>query len=394
MIRRRSFLAGLGAGVAAGLVPGLAVAALPGQRRLVVLLLRGGMDGLHAVPAIGDADYAQARGTLALPKDDLLPLDGLFALHPALAPLLPYWQAGELALVHAVASPYRDRSHFDAQDLLEGGGPRPHDHNDGWLNRALAAAGANRGMALAVAQGLPLILRGPAPASSWAPSPLPGLPSALVEKVAALYAGDSVLATAFEEGVQASVMASDAMADELVGGPRGKAHDFPALAHAAGHLLAAAEGPRVAVLELGGWDTHTGQGLIQGRMADTLAKLAGGLDALAKALGPAWRDTVVVAVSEFGRTVAANGTGGSDHGTAGLALVMGGSVAGGSVLGPWPGLGRAALHQGRDLRPATDLRAVLKAVLRDHLGIGTAALEATVFPQSAGVAPLARLIRG
>jgi uncharacterized protein (DUF1501 family) len=393
MTSRRDFLAGMGMslGLGASLLPGLALAALPGPRRLVVLLLRGGMDGLHAVPAIGDPDYAEARGPLALPGDELLPLDGLFALHPALAPLVPYWQAGELALVHAVASPYGERSHFDAQNVLEGGGARAHDHADGWLSRALATLGAGRGTALAVAQGLPLVLRGPAPASSWTPSPLPGLPSALVEKVAALYAGDPLLAQAFEEGVQAGIVADDAMADEPL--LRNRPHDFPALCRAAGHLLAAAEGPRVAVLELGGWDTHTAQGLTQGRMADSLGRLAGGLDALARSLGPVWRDTVVVAASEFGRTVAANGTGGSDHGTAGLALVLGGRVAGGTVLGTWPGLRSAALHQGRDLRPTTDLRAVFKAVLHGHLGITAAALDGTVFPNSATVAPLASLFR-
>ncbi|MCR6632800.1 MAG: DUF1501 domain-containing protein [Magnetospirillum sp.] len=391
MPSRRELLAGAGAGLLLGLVPGLSVAALPGGRRLVVVLLRGGLDGLHAVPPIRDPDYAQARGSLALPEGEVLPLEAPFALHPALAPLLPYWQGSELAIVHAVASPYRERSHFDGQDMLEGGGTRPHELSDGWLNRALDSLGAGRGVALAVAQGLPLILRGATPASSWAPSPLPGLPAGLVEKVAALYAGDALLATAFEEGVQANVTAGEAMADEPP--VRGRLRDFPALAHAAGHLLAAAEGPRVAVLELGGWDTHAGQGLTQGRMADSLARLAGGLDALAKALGPAWRDAVVVAVSEFGRTVAANGTGGSDHGTGGVALVMGGRVAGGAVLGQWPGLAPNALYQGRDLRPTTDLRAVLKAVLRDHLGVGPATLDTTVFPHSAGVAPLAGLIR-
>jgi len=362
------------------LSPAISFAALPGGRRLVVVVLRGGMDGLHAVAPVGDPDYARARGAMALAPSDLVGLDATFALHPALAPLLPYWQKRELAIVHAVASPYRERSHFDAQDMLEGGGIRPHDHADGWLNRTLAAAGAGKGAALAVAQGLPLILRGAAPASSWAPSPLPGLPPALIDKVAALYAGDAVLAGAFEEAVQSSAMADAVMAED----------DGPMMA--AGRLLAAGDGPRVAVLELGGWDTHVGQGLAKGRLAEALAKLAGGLNALAVALGPVWRDTVVVAVSEFGRTVAANGTGGTDHGTGGVALLLGGKVAGGRVLGRWPGLSAAALYQGRDLAPTTDLRAVFKGVLRDHLGIAPTALDGTIFPDSGAIAPLGGLV--
>jgi len=395
MPSRRHVLAGSCCGLLTGLVPGLGHAALPPQRRLVVIILRGGMDGLHAVPPVGDADYAPARGAMALSRDEVAALDGRFGLHPALAPLLPYWRKRELAIVHAVASPYREHSHFDAQDLLEGGGVRPHEKSDGWLNRALGRAGSAKGAALAVAQGLPLILRGDAPASSWAPSPLPGLPPDLIGRISALYAGDSLLAGAFEEGVQAAEMADNAMAaaeDDAMAGGRPAKHDFPDLALAAGRLLASADGPRVVVLELGGWDTHVGQGLAKGRMAGALDKLAGGLDALAKAMGPAWRETVVVAVSEFGRTVAANGTGGTDHGTGGVAFVLGGRVAGGRVLGQWPGLDGALLYQGRDLRPTTDLRAVFKAVLGDHLGMSRADLDTIVFPQSSAVPPLAGLI--
>lgn len=394
---RRTLLAGFGAGaLLTTLMPGLALADLPGQRRLVVLLLRGGMDGLHALPPVGDAAYQDARGTLALASADTIPLDGPFSLHPALSALLPYWQAEELAFAPAIATPYRERSHFDAQDMLESGGTHPHELPTGWLSRALATLNVERGTALAVVQGLPLILRGPAPASSWTPSPMPGLPPELIEKVAALYDGDAPLFHAFEEGVQTLEMADEALADDPMG-PAGRQHphDFPALAHAAGHLLAAAEGPRVAVLELGGWDTHVNQGLIQGRMAESLTRLGNGLDALVKGLGTAaWRDTIVVAVSEFGRAVAANGTGGSDHGTAGLALVMGGAVKGRKIHGRWPGLAPQALYQGRDLRPTTDLRAVLKAVLRDHLGVNSAALDNEIFPNSASVEPLTGLCRG
>lgn len=386
-LSRRAFL---GCSAALGFIPG-ALAAQPDDRRLVVVVLRGGMDGLHAVPSLGDPAYASARGGLALdPGSGAVRLDSTFALHPALAPLQPLWQARELAIVHAVASPYRERSHFDGQDVLESGGTRPHALNDGWLNRAVAARG--NPPALAVSQSVPLLLRGPAKVSSWAPSPLPGLPPARIETLRALYDGDPLLSMAFEEGMQMEAFADTAlsMEPEMAAGKRKGASAFPALAAAAGSLMAAADGPRLLVMELGGWDTHSGQ---LGRMNQPLGQLAEGINALARALGPAWKTTMVVAVSEFGRTVAENGTGGSDHGTGGAMILAGGAVAGGRVIADWPGLAKAQLHQGRDLRPTLDGRAVFKAILRDHMGVAAKALDAAVFPDSAGVRPMDGLVR-
>lgn len=387
-LSRRAFLA---AAAVLGWSPPL-LAAQPSPRRLVVIVLRGGMDGLHAVPPLGDSAYEPARRGLALADSAQAPrLDGLFALHPALAPLLPLWRAGELAAVHAVASPYRERSHFDAQDMLESGATRPHLLSDGWLNRAARLLGSPS--ALAVGQALPLLLRGPAAAASWAPSPLPGLPPALQARLREMYAGDRLLAGAFEEGVQMEAFAAEAMVaggDETMAAGRKASTAFPTLAGLAGGLMAAADGPRLVVLELGGWDTHSGQ---MGRMAAPLGRLAEGILTLSRALGPAWTETVVVAASEFGRTVAANGTGGSDHGTGGAVLLAGGALAGGRVIADWPGLGPAELHQGRDLRPTTDLRAVFKGLLRDHLSLPAKALGDTVFPDSAALRPLDGLIR-
>ncbi|WP_206072584.1 DUF1501 domain-containing protein [Magnetospirillum sp. ME-1] len=386
-LSRRAFL---GASAAFGFIPG-ALAAQSGDRRLVVVVLRGGMDGLHAVPPLGDPAYASARGGLALDSGSgAVRLDSTFALHPALAPLQPLWQARELAVVHAVASPYRERSHFDGQDVLESGAIRPHALNDGWLNRAVAARG--NPPALAVGQTVPLLLRGAAKVSSWAPSPLPGLPQSRIAALRALYDGDPLLATAFEEGVQMEAFADSALAmePEMAGGKRKGASAFPALAAAAGSLMAAADGPRLMVMDLGGWDTHSGQ---LGRMNQPLGQLAEGINALARALGPAWKTTVVVAASEFGRTVAENGTGGSDHGTGGAMILAGGAVAGGKVFTDWPGLAKAQLHQGRDLRPTLDARAVFKAILRDHLGVAARALDGTIFPDSAGVRPVEGLVR-
>lgn len=386
-LSRRAFL---GASAILGLAP-TALAASPGERRLVVVVLRGGMDGLHAVPPLGDPAYAAARGGLALdPEGGAVRLDPTFALHPALAPLRSLWQSRELAVVHAVASPYRERSHFDGQDVLESGAVRPHALSDGWLNRVVTALG--NPPALAVGQALPLLLRGPAKASSWAPSPLPGLPPARLAALRALYAGDPLLSMAFEEGVQMEAFAADALPMEsgMAGSVRKGATAFPALAAAVGNLMADAAGPRLAVMDLGGWDTHSGQ---MGRMAQPLGQLADGIDALARALGPAWNTTVVVAASEFGRTVAENGTGGSDHGTGGAMILAGGAVAGGKVFADWPGLDRAQLHQGRDLRPTLDGRAVFKGILRDHMGVPPRALDGTVFPDSAAIRPLEGLIR-
>ncbi|KIL97460.1 hypothetical protein CCC_00521 [Paramagnetospirillum magnetotacticum MS-1] len=386
-LSRRAFL---GASAALGFVPAAWAAPLA-ERRLVVIVLRGGMDGLHAVPPLGDPAYEAARGGLALKAEGGAPrLDSTFALHPALSPLLPLWQARELALVHAVASPYRERSHFDGQDVLESGATRPHALKDGWLNRAVAALG--NAPALAVSQSLPLLLRGPAKASSWAPSPLPGLPPARLAALRALFAGDPLLSMAFEEGVQMDTLATEALAAEpgMAGGARKVANAFPALAGAAGSLMAAPAGPRLAVMELGGWDTHSGQ---LGRMNQPLGQLAEGINALARALGPAWKTTIVVAASEFGRTVAENGTGGSDHGTGGAMILAGGAVAGGKVFTDWPGLDKARLYQSRDLLPTLDSRAVFKAILRDHLGVTPKVLDGAVFPDSAAVRPVEGLVR-
>lgn len=398
-VSRRHALVLLGIGTGAALLPGVGFASAPGSRRLVVIVQRGGMDGLHAVPPVADPGYALARGALALDPKSCVELGNGFALHPSLQPLHAFWERQELAVLHAVASPYRERSHFDAQDVLETGTTRPHERKDGWLNQMILALDGKKGDAIAVSKGMPLILRGEGPASSWAPSPLPGLPPELVEKMAALYALDPTLAYAFEEGVQADATAEAAIARAVdMGGPdqapKKGASDFASLARAAGQLLAAPDGPRIATLDLSGWDTHQGQGLDKGRMADALNRLAAGLIALEQGLGQeAWSETVVVAMSEFGRTVEVNGTGGTDHGTGGVALLLGGAVAGGRVIVDWPGLAAAQRHENRDLRPTADLRSVLKGVLSDHMEVSKAALDGSIFPGSEVVLPMADLVR-
>jgi uncharacterized protein (DUF1501 family) len=380
-------------------VPRAVLAAAPTEKRLVVVLLRGALDGLAAVPPLADPRYRELRGSLALPAvgedGGCLALDRVFALNPALAAIHPYWAKGELLFVHAAGNGYRTRSHFDAQDLMEAGLAAKTGLSDGWLNRALGAlqpAADDRRLGIAVGAAAPLLLRGKTRVASWAP---PGLAEASPEFLtilAGLYAGDPLLGPALGDGLRGQSMSAAALGDGGKRGPQGFGpKSFKPVAEAAGRLLAAPDGPRIAALEMNGWDTHVGQGSIAGRLAQNLAGLADGLQALATALGPAWRDTIVVAVTEFGRTVAVNGTGGTDHGTASVALVMGGAVRGGAMRGDWPGLGR--LEEDRDLRVATDARAVLKGVLRDHLGIDSAALDQRIFPDAPALKPMDGLIR-
>jgi len=384
MATRREALQLLGAMAAAAGLPGLALAAPSGgERRLVFVFLRGGMDGLSAVPATGDPDYAARRGDLAV--RDALPLDATFGLSPYLAEMHKLYAARELAVLHAVASPYRERSHFDAQNLLENGTAKPFGRDTGWLNAALAA-GSRGGLALG--QSIPLVLRGPAHVGSWSPSALPGPDADLLERLAELYRGDALLARSFAAAREAQgMMERRDAARGMGGGPQ----VVVALAKAAGEILGKRDGPRVASIDFGGWDTHINQLGEYSALTRNLRLLDRSVAALKDALGPAWRQTAVLIVTEFGRTVAPNGSSGTDHGTAGAAFVAGGAVRGGRVIADWPGLGERALHEGRDLRPTLDLRALFKAALIAQMGLDEAALEAQVFPDSRGVKPLAGL---
>ncbi len=358
--------------------------ARPDDARFVFVLLRGGMDGLAAVPAIGDPDFAAARGPLANFGAPPLPLDGTpFALHPALAAMHGLYRSGELAVVHAAGLAYRERSHFDAQQVLESGGSKPYELATGWLGRALAAHGNRAGLALTTA--VPLVLRGSERIDTWAPSALPEPSSDLVARLEALYAGDAALGAAL---ARAKALREQPGMSEGPANGGGRAAAV-ALARKAGEMLASAQGPRVAVLEMGGWDTHANQAAPAGALANNLRNLDAALVALREAMpGPAWSRSVVVVATEFGREVAVNGTQGSDHGSGGAAFVLGGAVHGGRVLGDWPGLARAQRFEGRDLRVTTDLRSVLKGVLGDHLHVAASTIEQTVFPNSAAVRAL------
>lgn len=398
---RRGFL-GLVAGgsftfALAGL-PGAVFAALPGERRFVVVLLRGALDGLAAVAPYADPRYAEKRGALALkPPGETggaIALDRNFALHPSLAALAPYYQRGEFLVVPAAGNGYQTRSHFDAQDLMETGLAAKHGESDGWLNRALALLQkGDARLGLAVGGAVPLVLRGKVQVASWEPQGKTPPDSDLIAALKPIYARDQLLGPAFAEGLKAQSFAGAVLGDDSEMG-RGMGFGpkaFAPLAAAAGKLLAADKGPRVAALDMGGWDTHVAQGAETGRLAQNLEGLAAGLDAMAQAMGPAWKNTVVVAVTEFGRTVAVNGNNGTDHGTASVLLVLGGAVKGGRVAGDWPGL--ATLQDNRDLRVATDSRRVMKGIMRDHLGLDRRDLDARVFPDSVALAPFDGIIR-
>ena len=419
---RRSFIGtSLFAGASTFMASRLALANASTDSRFVFVMLRGALDGLSAVPPVGDPEYSSLRGQIALAKSGegaALPLEGPFGLHPALKFLHESYAAKELAVLHAVASPYRERSHFDAQNVLESGDPRPHGSTSGWINRALTAlpAGKAREAGVALGANVPLAMRGPAEVASWSPTKIAALDEATLARITDLYARDPLLSQRL-----ADALASDAIANEAQTAADGESQDaatamagtkpdsvverdakekrnynarYAETARAAAGFLKRDDGPRVAMFDTTGWDTHANEGGAQGQLALRLRGLDAAMAALKESLGPVWRHTVVLVATEFGRTAAINGTRGTDHGTGAAAFLLGGAVAGGRVLADWPGLARASLLDSRDLKPTRDLRTVMKGVLRDHLDVPAAALDGQVFPDSAGVRPMNDLIRG
>jgi uncharacterized protein (DUF1501 family) len=436
--RRRLLLATLaGAALGTRMTLSFAGSGGPDGQRLVMVILRGGMDGLSAVPALGDPAFAEARGALGDFGGAPLPLHQGFALHPRLVALHEMYGRGEVAVLQATGLAYRERSHFDAQQVLESGGTQPHVLTTGWLGRALAASGS-KGLALSTA--VPLTLRGTDRIDTWAPSVLPEPTQELVARLARMYGDDPMLSAALsraqmlraEGGMTNVAMTSGGGTDSGTrpaagvaagagsiprpaatttamaasgGTPTGPTaaraatsnpNSFAALARRAGEFLSQADGPQAAVLDINGWDTHAGQAAVNGSLARSLGSLDEGLAALRDSLGgsaagSAWGRTVVVVATEFGREVAINGTLGTDHGSGGAAFVLGGPVKGGRVVTDWPGLAPKQRYEGRDLRTTTDLRAVLKGVLADHLQVASRTLDNQVFPGSAAIRPVALL---
>lgn len=391
MMNRRQILKSLGLTAAISSIPGLAFANAETDSRFVLVVLRGAVDGLALAPPYGDGSYSRVRGELAIARPHKL--DGLFGLHPSLTNVGQWFQEGQATIVHAVASPYRERSHFDGQDLLENGATRVGALRDGWLNRAIAPLGGSVGneQAIALAQNTPLVLRGDNSVTSWAPSQLPDADDSTIARLQRLYADDEFFAVRLEQALRSQDIAGGEMDSS---GSRGnEARQFADLMTSAAKFLTTENGPRIAVVELGGWDTHANQGAESGALANRFEALDAGLANLRKGLGDSWTNTAVAVVTEFGRTVRVNGTRGTDHGTATAAMLLGGAVNGGKVISDWPGLRDKDLYAGRDLMPTTDLRSVFKGVLAEHLQLDPGFINKNVFPGSADAAPLSGLIR-
>ncbi|MBN9080020.1 MAG: hypothetical protein BGP04_04825 [Rhizobiales bacterium 62-17] len=396
---RRQLLVTGGALFAWSYLPHFARAADARDPRFIAIILRGALDGLGAVPPIGDPSYAALHGPIALSltgDTPALPLDGFFALHPSMTNLVRLYGARQATIVHATATAYRDRSHFDGQDVLESGYAGAGRTDSGWLNRAVSVLPkgeriAARGKALGVGPATPLILRGGAPVTGWTPSTLPAVQDDLEQRLLALYRErDKALATVLTESLDIEKIAQrEAGGMRPVGGNVIEAMRTPA--RGAAKLLAADDGPRIAALAFDGWDTHANEGGATGRLAQLLAGLDAAIAEFETGLGAAWKDTVVVAITEFGRTAKVNGTTGTDHGTGTVAFLAGGALAGGKMVADWPGLRDEQLFEKRDLKATTDLRAVLKGLLVDHLNIGMAQIEG-VFPDSTSAKPLRGLI--
>lgn len=386
-LSRRNFLirSGLvGCSLAASpLVTPVSLAAAPGENRLVVIILRGGMDAIDVLQPYGDPDYAgQRQSLLGGPEHGGFDLNGFFALHPVLEPLLPLWKSGELGFVNAVSTPYRDkRSHFDGQDLLEAGtNTLAEGIRDGWLNRMLQVVpGVTAETAYAIGQSELKLLDGPAPVANWTPdTELPLSPQA-VQLMELVTESDPALHAAFSEARMLAEGAGDGVADlsdiRMARNNQSEGNHVAVAAFAGQRLRKDA---RIAAFSLGGWDTHRGQ---KRSMKRALKGLSDAILTLKKEMqGPAWNKTAVLAMTEFGRTVRENGTGGTDHGTGGLMVVAGGAVRGGMVHGDWPGLAEAALYQGRDLNPTRDVRAYTGWVMQGLFGLDRAILEGSIFP--------------
>jgi uncharacterized protein (DUF1501 family) len=397
--RRHLLGLGLGASVAfGGFIPKTASAAGARQGRLITIILRGALDGLNAVPPIGDPDYAGMRANLAIPASGdgaALKLDGYFGLHPAMTNVQRLYGLGQAALIHASATAYRERSHFDGQDILESGFEKPGQTQSGWMNRVIAALPAaqkikaDKSSGLGIGSTTPLILRGPASVLGWAPPILkpvdPNLPGRLMD----LYLkSDPQLAKVLQEAIETGKIAGGMTASAARGGPSDP-DVMVQMSEGAARLMAAEDGPRICALAFEGWDTHATE-------AARLTRLLGGLDrsiaAFETTLGPVWKDTAIIVMTEFGRTVRFNGTSGTDHGTGAAAFLAGGAVKGGRVITDWPGLKAEQLYEGRDLKPTTDIRSVIKGLLVGLFDVSPQRLSTDVFPGSVAVAPMPGLI--
>ncbi|HEY5007923.1 MAG TPA: DUF1501 domain-containing protein [Caulobacteraceae bacterium] len=431
--RRAALLAASGLGLSVTFLGRQVFAASEGamaRRKLVVFVCRGAMDGLSVSPPIGDTDYASLRGDIAIPgfgqPNGALKLDETFGLHPKLATVHALALKGQARIAPAVATPDRARSHFEAQDVLETGVPETDNTGSGWLNRAMEALSATRKVdAMSVGAQAPLILRGRLQAASWSPGGYKDRDARLPTILTDLYAGDPLLSAALASGLETEAMARIATAAPaadpitsalILANPPAMSSDAAMQAGTASPQASVAQygeqaidaarkigvtlakfmtepnGPQIAAVSLDGFDTHANQGAADGQLANRLRGLDAVLDGLSTGLGPEWNNTVVVVATEFGRTARINGTKGTDHGTASTALVLGGGLKRGGLIGDWPSLQQAKLFENRDTAPTMDMRALFKGVLAEQLGVDRRALDTTVFPNSAAIAPAVGIV--
>ncbi len=379
-------------------VPAFGADASASKKKMIFVICRGGMDGLSVAPPIGDSEYRGLRAGLAL--DDALPLDGAFALHPQLTATHALAKAGEARIAPAVATPDRARSHFEAQDVLETGAAGVYSTSSGWLNRAVETLSAHRKVdAISIGPTAPLVLRGKVQTASWSPGKGVDAEARLPGLLQDLYRNDPLLGPALARGLATETMAKDATAGlmgastPMAGGPNaGKGGGGQGgqpnrdAARTLGESLAGfmrePNGPTVAAISLDGFDSHAGQANL---LTQRLAYLDAVLDGIHTGLGPEWKNTVVVVATEFGRTARENGTGGTDHGTGSTALLLGGALKPGGIVGDWPTLKQPALYENRDVAPTLDMRGLFKGVLGEHMGVDRAALDNIIFPNSGAV---------
>ena len=410
-MKRRDFIrcAALSGGVLLPFGRNAWAASLPdsgyAQRKLIVIMLRGAVDGLSVVAPYGEDEYYRLRPTIAVPRpgqeNGALDLDGYFGLNPALASLQPLWQQGKLAFVHASGSPDITRSHFDAQDYLESGTPGRKGTQDGWMNRLLGqlSGPVTPTRAISIGPLMPRILSGSAPASNIASGAAGSRPTLLDRPQVGkafdqLYQGDDKMSKTFRQAQESHKEVMSSMEEEMQAADGGAPlpNGFPDDAERLAHLMRKDPNVQFAFMALGGWDTHANQGSVKGQLANHLTPLGLGLANLAKQLGPVFDDTTIVVMSEFGRTVKQNGNNGTDHGHGNVMWLLGGSVNGGKVYADWHGLGAGHLYEGRDVPVTTDFRWVLAQIAERHLRVPDVRLQ-QIFPDLPGRAPTFNLLR-
>lgn len=382
-IERRNFIRlGLGAfgGAMASGLPNLAFANADTDTRFLFVIQRGAADGLDSVIPYADPAYARARGALAISESEAIKLNGTFALHPSLANIGELYKSGQAAMVHAIASPYRERSHFDGQNILESGGLRAYEIDSGWLNRFLTLLPNGRKEPIALSATIPMAMRGANPVTSYAPSNIPATDSDFMMRIGQLYETDAQLYALWMQATATREMAAGEQGRQNAG----------SIGRLAASFLARDDGPRIAMVESNGWDTHQGQ---KNRLENGLRGLDAEIATFKAGMGDKWAKTIVLIATEFGRTVATNGTVGTDHGTASVAYVLGGKVSGGHVIADWPGLANAQLYEGRDLKPTADLYGLIAGVLGEGFGIEPQLVARTLFPALPNTRAMTGLVR-